>query len=102
MAGTAHICSDFPPLFSRMYFKLPFDKRILPYIGNTDRKVQESDTTWVVGENSGKAWKLDRLLLLHLLRCADPVIQPSTSAIMIPEAPPEAIQQVARFLYTGR
>ena len=84
-----------------MYFKLPFEDRILPYIGNPHRKAWDEDITWMVG-NSDQAWKLDRLLLLHLLRCSDPVIQPITSAIMIPEAPPEAIQQVARFLYTGR
>jgi hypothetical protein len=84
-----------------MQFKLPYNERILPYIGSTDRRAREEDVTWLMG-NSGQGWKLDRLLLLHLLRCPDPVIQPATSVIMIPEAPPEAIHQVARFLYTGR
>ena len=84
-----------------MQFTLPYEERILPYIGNPDRKSLDEDITWMMG-NSGQGWKLDRLLLLHLLRCPDPVMQPTTSAIIIPEAPPEAVQQVARFLYTGR
>jgi hypothetical protein len=84
-----------------MYFKLPFEERILPYIASKDRKARDEDVTWITG-NSGQGWKLDRLLILHLLGCPDSVIQPTTSAIMVPEAPAGAIGQVARFLYTGR
>ena len=84
-----------------MHFKLPFNERILPYIGSKDRKARDEDVTWMTG-NSGQGWKVDRLLTLHLLRAPDPVIQPTTSSIMVPDAPPGAIGQVTRFLYTGR
>ncbi len=84
-----------------MYFKLPFVERILPYIGSKDRKARDKDVTWMTG-NIGQGWKLDRLLTLHLLGCPDPVIQRTTSAIMVPDAPPGALGQVVRILYTGR
>ena len=46
--------------FRTMQLTQPYEERILPYIGSTDRKSLDEDITWMMG-NSGQGWKLDPL-----------------------------------------